>query len=40
MGPFAAENLAFNIAFGAVALDALLVVLATSLLLKRLPRKT
>ena len=37
--PFAAEKLAFNIAFGAVALDVLLVVLASSLLIKRLPRK-
>jgi methionine sulfoxide reductase heme-binding subunit len=37
--PFAAERLAFNIAFGALALDALLVVLASSLLIKRLPRK-
>lgn len=37
--PFAAEKLAFNIAFGALALDILLVVLASSLLIKRLPRK-
>jgi predicted ferric reductase len=37
--PFAAKKLAFNIAFGAVALDILLVVLASSLLIKRLPRK-
>ena len=37
--PFAAEKLAFNIAFGAVALDVLLAVLASSLLVKRLPRK-
>ena len=37
--PFAAEKLAFNIAFGALALDVLLVVLASSLLIKRLPRK-
>ena len=37
--PFAAEKLVFNIAFGALALDVLLVVLASSLLIKRLPRK-
>jgi methionine sulfoxide reductase heme-binding subunit len=37
--PFAAERLAFNIAFGALALDLLLIVLASSLLIKRLPRK-
>jgi methionine sulfoxide reductase heme-binding subunit len=37
--PFAAERLAFNIAFGALALDILLVVLASSLLIKHLPRK-
>ena len=37
--PFAAEKLAFNIAFGALALDILLVVLASSLLIKRLPCK-
>lgn len=37
--PFAAEKLAFNIAFGALAMDILLVVLASSLLIKRLPRK-
>jgi methionine sulfoxide reductase heme-binding subunit len=37
--PFTAEKLAFNIAFGALALDILLVVLASSLLIKRLPRK-
>ena len=37
--PFAAEKLAFNIAFGALALDVLLIVLASSLLIKRLPRK-
>lgn len=37
--PYAAEKLAFNIAFGAVALDVLLIVLASSLLIKRLPRK-
>ena len=37
--PFAAERLAFNIAFGAVALDILLIVLASSLLIKRVPRK-
>src|ERR671917_2863074 len=37
--PFVAEKLAFNIAFGALALDILLVVLASSLLIKRLPRK-
>jgi methionine sulfoxide reductase heme-binding subunit len=37
--PFAAEKLAFNITFGALALDILLVVLASSLLIKRLPRK-
>jgi predicted ferric reductase len=37
--PFAAEKLAFNIAFGALALDILLIVLASSLLIKRLPRK-
>ena len=37
--PFAAEKLAFNIAFGALALDVLLVVLASSLLIKRLPRE-
>ena len=37
--PFAAEKLVFNIAFGALALDVLLIVLASSLLIKRLPRK-
>ena len=37
--PFAAEKLAFNIAFGALALDILLIVLASSLLIKHLPRK-
>jgi predicted ferric reductase len=37
--PFAAEKLVLNIAFGALALDVLLVVLASSLLIKRLPRK-
>jgi predicted ferric reductase len=37
--PFAAEKLAFNIAFGALALDVLLIVLASSLLIKHLPRK-
>jgi len=37
--PYAAEKLAFNIAFGAVALDILLIVLASSLLIKYLPRK-
>ena len=37
--PFAAESLAFNIAFGALALDILLIVVATSLLIKHLPRK-
>jgi methionine sulfoxide reductase heme-binding subunit len=37
--PFAAERLTFNIAFGALALDVLLVVLVSSLLIKRLPRK-
>jgi predicted ferric reductase len=37
--PFAAEKLAFNIAFGVLALDALLIVLASSLLIKHLPRK-
>jgi predicted ferric reductase len=37
--PFAAEKLVLNIAFGALALDVLLVVLATSLLIKRLPAK-
>ena len=37
--PFAAEKLTFNITFGALALDILLVVLASSLLIKRLPRK-
>jgi methionine sulfoxide reductase heme-binding subunit len=37
--PFAAEKLAFNIAFGALALDFLLIVLASSLLIKYLPRK-
>jgi methionine sulfoxide reductase heme-binding subunit len=37
--PFVAEKLAFNIAFGALALDLLLIVLASSLLIKYLPRK-
>jgi DMSO/TMAO reductase YedYZ heme-binding membrane subunit len=37
--PFAAEKLVLNIAFGALALDVLLVVLASSLLIKCLPRK-
>jgi predicted ferric reductase len=37
--PFAAAKLAFNIAFGALALDILLLVLASSLLIKYLPRK-
>ena len=37
--PFAAAKLAFNIAFGALALDILLIVLASSLLIKYLPRK-
>ena len=37
--PFAAEKLVFNIAFGALALDVLLIVLASSLLIKYLPRK-
>ena len=37
--PFATERLAFNIAFGALALDVWLMVLASSLLSKRLPRK-
>jgi methionine sulfoxide reductase heme-binding subunit len=37
--PFAAAKLVFNIAFGALALDILLVVLASSLLIKYLPRK-
>jgi DMSO/TMAO reductase YedYZ heme-binding membrane subunit len=37
--PFAAEKLVLNLAFGAVALDILLIVLASSLLIKRLPRK-
>jgi methionine sulfoxide reductase heme-binding subunit len=37
--PFAAEKLAFNIAFGALALDILLIVLTSSLLIKHLPRK-
>jgi predicted ferric reductase len=37
--PFAAEKLVLNIAFGALALDILLIVLASSILIKRLPRK-
>jgi predicted ferric reductase len=37
--PFAAEKLVLNIAFGTLALDVLLVVVASSLLIKRLPRK-
>jgi predicted ferric reductase len=37
--PFAAEKLVLNIGFGALALDVLLIVLVTSLLIKRLPRK-
>jgi hypothetical protein len=37
--PFAAEKLAFNITFGALAVDILLLVLASSLLIKRLSRK-
>jgi methionine sulfoxide reductase heme-binding subunit len=37
--PFAAAKLVFNIAFGAVALDILLVVVVSSLLIEHLPRK-
>ena len=37
--PFAAEELVLNIAFGAFALDVLLVVVASSLLIKHLPPK-
>jgi methionine sulfoxide reductase heme-binding subunit len=37
--PFAAEKLVLNLAFGALALDILLIVLASSLLIKYLPRK-
>ena len=37
--PFAAAKLTFNIAFGALALDILLLVLFSSLLIKDLPRK-
>lgn len=37
--PFTAEKLSFNIAFGALALDVLLIVLVSSLLIKHLPRK-
>lgn len=37
--PFAAEKLAFNIACGALALDVVLAVVASSLLVKHLPRK-
>ncbi len=37
--PFAAEKLVVNIAFGALALDVLLIVFASSLLIKRLLRK-